>query len=105
MADMDKKEMEAAEEKIVVIDAAVLFESGLDRLCDCVVCVTAGRALRQKRIMARDGLSMQQAQDRIAAQNNDDFYISRSDFHIDNNGSEAELFARAERIFKGVCSE
>lgn len=100
-----KNETEAAAENVVVIDAAVLFESGLDSLCDCVVCVTAERERRQKRIMLRDGLSEQQAQARIAAQNGNDFYISRSDFHIENNGNEAELLCLAEQIFKGVCSE
>ncbi len=100
-----KREIEAAREKLVLIDAAVLFESGLDKLCDCVVCITAGRELRIKRIMERDGLSKQKAQDRINAQNGDEFYISRSDFHIENNGSDGMLSAQAEQIIKEVCSE
>ena len=100
-----KKEIEAAKEEIVVIDAAVLFESGMDKLCCCVVCVTAGRDVRKNRIMARDGISEKMALDRIDAQNDDDYYISRSDFHIENNGSETALTALAGQIIKGVCSE
>lgn len=105
IAEEIKKEIESAVERVVIIDAAVLFESSLNSICDCVVCVTAGREMRQRRIMARDGLSMKQAQERIDAQNSDDFYISRSDLHIENNGSEAALFSQAEQIFKGVCGE
>ena len=101
----NQKEIEDAQEPCVVIDAAVLFESGLNELCHSVVCVTAERSLRLKRIMARDGLTIRQAQDRINAQNGDDFYVSRSDFHIENNGSSDALLAQAEQIFKGVCCE
>lgn len=92
-------------ESVVVIDAAVLFESGLNRLCDCVVCVTADKKTRVARIMKRDGLTEKMALDRINAQQEDAFYIKNSDFHIENNGGAGALGGLAKQIIQGVCSE
>jgi len=98
-------ELKSAKEPVVVIDAAALFESGINRLCDAVVCVTAEKEMRIKRIIARDNLTHQSAKERIEAQKDDSFYIKNSDFCIENNGDEQELFARAAQIINGVKGE
>lgn len=105
IAEEIKQKIDTAKAPVAVIDAAVLFESGMDRFCDCVVCVTAPRAVRLERIMARDGLSLAEAQSRIDAQHDDDYYICRSDFHMENDGETSALAAQAEQIIRGVCSE
>ena len=46
------KELEAAGQSLVVVDAPTLFESGADRLCGAVVSVTAPEAFRLERILA-----------------------------------------------------
>ena len=54
--------------KGVAIDAINLVESGIGRLCQVTVAVTADPAVRLARIMARDGLDRRRAQARIDAQ-------------------------------------
>lgn len=78
--------------KGVAIDAINLIESGLGRLCDLTVAVTAAPEIRLKRIMVRDGISEDQARARIAAQKKDSFYRKNCTFLLENRaGSKAEF--------------
>jgi dephospho-CoA kinase len=52
----------------VVINAAVLFRMGLERLCDAVVCVRAPLTQRLKRARRRDGITLFQVLRRLRAQ-------------------------------------
>lgn len=76
---------------LIVLDAPTLFETGADRFCDCVVAVTAPRALRRARIIERDGLTPERADHRIQSQQDDAFYTGRSDFVITNESDLASL--------------
>ena len=59
---------------LAAIDAIGLFESGLDKLCDVTVAITAPLDTRIVRLMERDQISKEYAQARIAAQpSNKDF--------------------------------
>ena len=77
--------------KHILLDAPTLFESGADRLCDTIVCVTADRRLCAERIMKRDGITRGQAEDRLGSQHDAKFYISRSQYSIVNSGERAEF--------------
>ena len=68
-----------------VLDVPLLFESGLDTLCDRTVCVLADQKARLSRIVSRDGLSEEDARKRILAQPEGEFYIARADDIIENN--------------------
>jgi len=81
-----------------VLDAPALFEAGAERLCDKVAAVVAPRELRLSRIIARDGLTQEEASRRLAAQKPDEFYTRRADFVIENLGDEAGLRRKAERL-------
>ena len=52
----------------IIVDAAVLVESGLYKICDRVWVVVADRGERLERIMKRDSLSRHEAENRINAQ-------------------------------------
>ncbi|HOO25605.1 MAG TPA: dephospho-CoA kinase [Clostridiales bacterium] len=65
-----------------IIDAAVLFESGFAENCDIIAVVTAPEEIRQRRIMVRDGLSVQEAQRRMSAQQNESAYTDKADIVI-----------------------
>lgn len=84
---------------IIILDAAAIFESNMDILCDCVISVLAAPSLRKARIIKRDNLTEEQAQKRISAQKADDFYRLRSDYIIytDNGIEQAKL--QTEQIF------
>jgi dephospho-CoA kinase len=58
----------ALEGGAVVVNAALLFRMGLERLCDAVLCVRAPWWKRLARARRRDGLSLVQGLRRIALQ-------------------------------------
>lgn len=70
--------------KIFVIDAAALLESSCKDLCQKIVVVTAPEEIRLERILKRDNISLSQAQRRIKAQKEDEYYFSRADIIIRN---------------------
>lgn len=75
----------------VVFDVPLLFESGMDKLCDRVVTVAADDEVRYLRIMLRDGLTRTEASRRVARQTPQEEKIARSDEVIFNNGTLTEL--------------
>ena len=95
-----KKRIDESLSGLKVIDAAVLFESGLADICNRTVCVLADKEIRAKRISERDNLTYDAAQNRINAQQSDDFYRSHSDDVILNNGSQEELLKETEKYFE-----
>lgn len=88
--------------KDIVLDAAVLFESGADELCTHTLCVLGSFEKRLSRIMERDSLSKESAKNRILSQPDDSFYISHCDAAIYNNGSIEELHIQLENWFGGI---
>ena len=53
---------------VVVLDVPLLFETGLDRLADETVCVSAPLPVQLERLMTRNGLTEEQAIARIQSQ-------------------------------------
>ena len=76
---------------LAAIDAIALFESGLDKLCDVTVAVTAPLEARIPRLMARDGISEDYAKKRIDAQHTDRWFRARCDYVLCND-SDLESF-------------
>lgn len=81
---------------IIVMDAPTLFESGADRECDCVISVTADKDTRLERIIQRDGLTEEEAEERISAQHDEEYYRSRSWQVLENNGDLESLKHQAD---------
>lgn len=90
-----------SKKRILVIDAIALFESGLADICDATVCIIADKSTRIKRIMERDGLTRQEAEERINAQKSDDFYKTNTDYVIYNNDDGSNLEEIIDCIIKG----
>lgn len=76
-----------------VLDMPLLYEKGLDRLCDTVWCVWLPREEQLQRLMARDGLTMQQAERRLASQLSPDEKAARAQVVIDTRGTIEETAA------------
>ena len=74
---------------LVAIDAIGLFEGGLAELCDTTVAVTAPVEARIARLVARDGITPGYAEKRIRAQKEQDYFISKCDYHLENDADEA----------------
>ena len=77
---------------LVVVDAAILYQAGLDKLVDKVIAVTAEKEIRIARIVKRDKLSYEEASVRVSGQGELDEIAGRSaDLVIDNSGAPQAL--------------
>jgi dephospho-CoA kinase len=83
---------------VAVLDAALLFELGVDRDMDRVIVVTASESLREARLVAK-GLSISEARRRIAAQESEADKVRRADHVIANESSREDLFAKVEKLW------
>ena len=78
--------------KLAAIDAIGLFEGKLAELCDVTVAVTAPREQRIARLMARDGITREYAEKRLAAQHDDSWFRERCGYTLENDG-DLDAFA------------
>ena len=76
---------------LAAIDAIALFEGGLAELCDTTVAVCAPEEARVERLMARDHISREYAQNRIRAQKPEHWFRQMCDHTLYNDGSRAEF--------------
>ena len=72
----------------VIMEAAILFESGGYGFVDRIVTVVAPVEQRIKRVIQRNKLSQEQVMDRMRNQMDDQERIKRSDFIIQNSENE-----------------
>ena len=86
----------------VVVDAPLLYESGFDTECDAVIAVIANEDIRIKRIVARDGITVEMAKKRIYSQLSDRIIASKADYIIDNTSNEADLLDEVEKIVNDI---
>ena len=94
-----ERRMDSIPDGLYAIDAINLIESGLDRLCDRTIAVTAPTELRVRRIMARDNITEQYARLRISAQKPDEFYRGKCDLELNNAADTPEKFQREAKKF------
>ncbi len=80
------KRFSAEGEKLILLDAPTLFESHADDFCEIIISVLADPDIREQRIISRDGITSEQARKRMNSQMSEDFFISHSDYIIQNNG-------------------
>jgi L-threonylcarbamoyladenylate synthase len=73
---------------LCVLDAPQLFEAGAQKHCYKIISVLAPKEQRVDRIKARDGISPEQIEQRIAVQFDDDYFIDNSDYVIYNDGRD-----------------
>lgn len=80
-----QRKLEAHAGENIILDAPLLFESGLDQKCHKVLSVIADPNAALKRIMQRDGLSEEDAKKRLSSQHPAEFYMQKSDYILNNN--------------------
>ncbi|MBP5338853.1 MAG: dephospho-CoA kinase [Prevotella sp.] len=69
------------------VESAILYESGLDRLVDKVVVVTAPDEVRIDRIVRRDGITAEKARQWLNRQWPQELVRQKADFEIVNDGA------------------
>lgn len=84
-----------------VADIPLLYETRREKEFDKVIVAAAPREVQIARVVARDGLSREDAERRLAAQLPIDEKVRRADFVIDTNGD----YERTDEQVAGVLRE
>lgn len=87
---------------IVVVDAALLFETGMQGKFDKVITVYCDERVQLERVIQRDNLSCEDAKKRIDSQLSQNVKVSKSDFSIDNSGRIDELNKSIENLMEQI---
>ena len=85
-----------------VIDAPMFFEANLDLWCDFVCAVLTDRSVQIKRICDRDGITPEQAKQRLDNQLSNEFLISKVDFVIYNDKDREHLANECDKMLDAV---
>ena len=91
---------------IFVVDAALIIESGIfeqhQKNGAKLILVIADEELRLKRALHRDDLKEETIKNRIRLQMKDDEKSKYSDYVVENNSSELELFSKIDQIITKI---
>ena len=87
------------ERGILVIEAALFYETGIDQLTDYMIVVDAEEEVRIRRVMARDGCPREDVIKRMRMQMPADKKVRRADFVIVNSGAQSLLPAKCRFIY------
>ena len=90
MQDFREWQKRHAQEKILFVESAILFESGFDTLADKIIVVTAPEEIRINRVVKRDGVTHAQVRARMAHQMSEDEKIKRADIVIDTHNENLQ---------------
>ncbi len=89
-------------EAIVVVDAALLVETGMYRDFDKLVVVYATEEARIERLMARDGIARSEAYRRIASQLPLEAKLNVADYVVNNSSTPEDTRREAMKIFNRI---
>ena len=76
---------------LIVLDAALLVESGLRGICNSVWLITADHDVKLARIMARDNITKEAAEKRLANRVSDEALKPYASIALDNNGNDLDF--------------
>ena len=86
--------------KVVVVEAALLFEAGWDSLVDEVWATDSPVEAVIERLQARNGMSAEEVLKRIDSQMDNSERLSRAHVIVDNGGNVADLESTVDRLWK-----
>lgn len=90
---------------LVVVDAALLVESGMHEEFDRLVVVDCDEATQRRRLIARDGSSPEQVAARLAAQTSRQARLELADYVIDTGGSLEQTRQRAGAVHAQLLAD
>ena len=97
-----RKRLKEAKGSFVVLDAALLFEEGLEKDVDITVTVFVPYEVQLERLLKRDGLTVSEAVSRIRSQMPLTEKKRRADHVVDNSGSREETYQQINEILKSL---
>lgn len=83
----DRKDQEG----VLILENAILFETGCDAFCDEIWYIAVSADTRKKRLHQNRGYSDEKSRAIMERQQSDAFFYQRCDKAIDNNGSLEQL--------------
>ena len=92
-------EMERTGTRIGIVEAALIFEAGLDRLLDAVVVIDAAEDSRIDRVMKRDSTTRPSVLDRMSAQMDPESKLKKADYVLHNEGTIEELEQKVNFLY------
>ena len=98
------KDKTRSQEKILIIDAALIYEAKIDRLMDKIIVVYINEDEQVKRLVKRDNLSKEEALQRIKSQMPMKEKVKIADYVIDNSNSLGKTKKQVEKIWQELTS-
>ena len=89
-----------AKERVIVFDAALIMEWGIEREFDYVIAVTAAPETVRRRLQTGGRLSESETRSRQASQFVPRDGVALADYVIDNNGTPAALAEQVDRFWQ-----
>ncbi len=99
-----EEEIKNAEEKVVVLEVPLLFETGFDKRCDKTVTVTAPGQIAQERLKQK-GFSAKEIEERQKAQMPLEQKRAKSSWAVDNAGSLENTRSEVKKIWSEIQKE
>lgn len=97
------REAVASGAPLVVYEAPLLYEVGAEDRVDAVLVVTIDEGQQLQRLIKRDGLALEQARARVAAQMPQSEKTARADYLLDNSGPWEATRVEAEALFRRLA--
>jgi dephospho-CoA kinase len=86
--------------RLFVVESAILFETGLNRLCDYTVCVVCGPNKQRRRLRENRGWTDEQIDARLASQWPLADKMAHADYLVGNDRSEEELARTVDQLYR-----
>ena len=86
----------------VIVDGAVIIGHDFEKYCDKFIVILCDRNRQYQRLIKRDGIELQQAQNRIAKQTKLEIMLGKADYIVYNNGTLEELENQGKYILKSL---
>ena len=84
---------------MLIIEAALIYEAGLDKKLDAVIVVDAEETTRIMRVRKRDAVTEDSVRARINAQLDVKKKLEKADYVIHNNGTLEELESKVRFLY------
>lgn len=91
------------EQPYVILESAILFETGSSKKFDYIITVTADEDKKIERTMERDDVSKEVVVSKIKNQYSDEYKLHRSNFEVKNNGEMIDLEEQVLDIHMQLC--
>jgi len=97
-----KRLAHAHPDDVIILDAPLLYETGLQQFVEKVIVVSASRENQMERLLKRNNISPEDAQNRINSQMPIEEKARRADFVIDGNSSISETLKQVKKVYNRI---